>query len=44
MSSVVSFVDPPGRGDWSRSVDFPGIASVGWQGDSDLQAKAFGGI
>lgn len=44
MSSVVSFVDPPGRDDRSRSVDFPGIAGGGCQGDTDLQAKAFGGI
>lgn len=44
MNSVVLFVDPPERSDGSRSVDFPGIAGVGWQGDSDLQAKAFGGI
>lgn len=44
MNSVVSFVDPPERDDRSRSVDFPRIAGVGCRGDSDLQAKAFGGI
>lgn len=44
MNSAVSFVDPPGRGDLSGSVDFPGIAGGGWQGDDDLQTKSFGGI
>lgn len=40
MNSVV----PPGRPDLLGSVDFPGIAGGGWQGDSDLQTVNFGGI
>lgn len=44
MNSAVAFVDPPGRPDLSGSVDFPGIAGVGWQGDGNLQINNFGGI
>lgn len=43
MKSAVSFVDPPGGGDLLGSVDFPGIAGVGWKGDGDLQTNIFCG-
>jgi len=44
MNSAVSFVDQSQRADLLGSVDFPGIAEGGWQGDIDLQTKTFGGI